>query len=178
MPRKHAPGFVGGGTMRAGATGRPAGFYYPTNIDEVTSQELATALARVLGSAAFVAAPKNGDFLNYVVEAAILGKRIKGYTIGIEALGLNQNFDLESRSIVRVRAIRVRRALDLYYAHEGLKDPIIIEIPRGRYSPAFHRRPIADATNESPPAPTTYLERGRAYIREAARRLTQKSRDK
>jgi tetratricopeptide (TPR) repeat protein len=72
-------------------------------------------------------------------------ERIKGYTIAVEALGREDNFDPQTDPIVRVEAGRLRRALDRYYDGQGKRDPVTIELPRGSYVPAFQRRPAAAA---------------------------------
>jgi hypothetical protein len=76
-----------------------------------------------------------------VVEAALAGcaDRLKAYTIAVEALGRGENFDPQTDPIVRVEAVRLRRALAAYYAGPGAHDPLIIELPRGRYVPTFRR---------------------------------------
>ena len=62
---------------------------------------------------------------------------IKAYTIGVDALGRDAGFDPQSDAIVRVEAARLRRALETYFAGEGRNDPILIELPTGRYMPMF-----------------------------------------
>ena len=49
----------------------------------------------------------------------------------------NFGFDPQSDAIVRVEAARLRRALETYFAGEGRKDPIVIELPTGHYVPIF-----------------------------------------
>ena len=114
----------------------------------VGSDACRAALARVLASPAFQASPKLAAFLRFVVEAALAGQadRIKGYTIGTEALGRGKDFDPQSDPIVRVEAGRLRRTLDAYYATLGAHDPIIIALPVGSYVPTFTPRAV--------PAPT------------------------
>ena len=63
--------------------------------------------------------------------------RIKGYTIGVHALGRGESFDPQTDPIVRVEAGRLRRALARYYAGAGSTDPLVIELPRGGYVPTF-----------------------------------------
>lgn len=86
--------------------------------------------------------PRLASFLRYVVDSTLSGQahRIKGYTIGVEALGRAESFDPQSDPIVRVEAIRLRRALARYYIGEGAADTVVIELPRGRYVPRFFWR--------------------------------------
>jgi tetratricopeptide (TPR) repeat protein len=105
-------------------------------------RECRAALASVLASPPFQASPQLAAFLRFVVEATLSGQsdRIKGYTIGIEALGRTPDFDPQSDPIVRVEAGRLRRALDAYYAVKGAADPVVIALPVGSYVPLFTRR--------------------------------------
>ncbi len=90
----------------------------------------------------FRRSPQLGAFLRFVVEAVLHGKsdRIKAYTIGVEVLRRNTNFDPQLDPIVRVEATRLRRAIERYYAGPGAEDRIIIDLPRGAYVPIFRRR--------------------------------------
>ena len=99
------------------------------------------ALARVLASDAFRAAPQLSAFLGFIVERAVAGRgaELKGYTIAVEAFGRSADFDPQSDPIVRVEAGRLRRALAQYYAGDGSADPVRITIPVGAYVPAFER---------------------------------------
>lgn len=117
------------------------------------------AVARVLASPAFQSSPKLAAFLRFVVDAALSGRsdRIKGYTIGTEALGRGKDFDPQSDPIVRVEAGRLRRTLDVYYAGPGADDPIMIALPVGSYVPTFTIRDVAPspppAESITPPQP-------------------------
>ncbi|MDP3407092.1 hypothetical protein [Bosea sp. (in: a-proteobacteria)] len=99
------------------------------------------ALARVLASDAFRAAPQLSAFLAFIVERAVAGRaaELKGYTIAVEAFGRSADFDPQSDPIVRVEAGRLRRALAQYYAGEGIADPVRMTIPVGAYVPAFEQ---------------------------------------
>lgn len=110
-----------------------------------TDEVVRAALARVLSSDAFRSAPQLSSFLTYVVERTLEGRaqEIKGYTIATEALGRDPDFDPQADPIVRVEAMRLRRALDAYYAEAGNDDCLRIEIPRGSYVPQFAAREAA-----------------------------------
>src|ERR1700754_2759333 len=106
-----------------------------------TAEEVRAALERIAVSEAFRACPQLVAFLRYVVEATLRGgqDRIKGYTIAVEALGRGDDFDPQDDPIVRVEAMRLRRALQRYYANGGRDDAVRIILPLGRYVPEFHR---------------------------------------
>ena len=109
-----------------------------------TPEEIRTAVDRMVVSDVFGRSPQLGAFLRFVVEAVLRGKadRIKAYTIGVEVLRRNTDFDPQIDPIVRVEATRLRRALERYYAGAGAGDPIIVDLPRGSYVPTFRRREI------------------------------------
>jgi hypothetical protein len=111
-------------------------------------------LERVIGSADFSSSPQLAAFLRFIVETTLDGKadRIKAYTIGTDALGRDPGFDPQRDPIVRVEANRLRRALLAYYAAAGANDPIIIDIPRGRYVPTFRHRVTDHTAVAAPPA--------------------------
>src|ERR1043165_5605357 len=119
------------------------------------ADEIRAALERMAASEAFRGSPQLVAFLRYVVEATLRGTadRIKGYTIAVEALGRADNFDPQTDPIVRVEAMRLRRALARYYAHGGKHDPVALDLPLGNYVPTFRRVASADPV-EPRPAPT------------------------
>jgi hypothetical protein len=104
--------------------------------------DIAAALKRVCASSPLDHSPKLVRFLRFVVESTLAGQghRLKGYTIGVEALGRDESFNPQADPIVRVEAIRLRAALDRYYAGAGAGDPLLIEMPRGHYVACFHWR--------------------------------------
>ena len=105
------------------------------------ADEIRAALEHMAASEAFRGSPQLVAFLRYVVEATLRGAadRIKGYTIAVEALGRADNFDPQADPIVRVEAMRLRRALARYYANGGKNDPVVIDLPLGSYVPVFRR---------------------------------------
>jgi hypothetical protein len=118
-----------------------------------TTAEVRAALERIAASEAFRACPQLIAFLRYVVEATLSGgqDRIKGYTIAVEALGRGDDFDPQDDPIVRVEAMRLRRALQRYYASGGRNDTVQIVLPLGSYVPVFRYAayPIASMRPES-----------------------------
>jgi TolB-like protein len=110
----------------------------------------------LVSSTAFARAERLGELLRYLVEQTLQGRAgpLKEYVIGTEALGRPTTFDPKTDSVVRVEAHRLRARLVEYYAGEGAGNPVVIELPRGGYTPVFIRRPAtaALATTEEPPA--------------------------
>jgi hypothetical protein len=84
------------------------------------------------------------------------GVHVKEYQIATEVFGRPADFDPQSESTIRVQAARLRGKLGDYYAAAGLKDPVIVELPRGSYSLQFRHRapangkPVRETAGESP----------------------------
>jgi Tfp pilus assembly protein PilF len=97
------------------------------------------ALERIIASEVLRNAPQLARFLSFVIEETLEGRaaELKGYTIATQALGRSADFDPQIDPIVRVEAMRLRRALETYYAGPGAGDPVTIDIPRGSYVPNF-----------------------------------------
>jgi hypothetical protein len=106
-----------------------------------TACEIRAALEQVAASNTFNKSGQLVSFLRFVVRETLAGRgdRIKAYTIATAALGRDEHFDPQVDPIVRVEAGRLRRALRQYYAAEGCVDPVVIDLPVGRYAPVFRR---------------------------------------
>ncbi|HWR54708.1 MAG TPA: hypothetical protein VN428_26610 [Bryobacteraceae bacterium] len=102
----------------------------------------AAELQRVIRSDAF----RNSDSLRHLVaylgEKSLVnpGEDVKEYTIGIEACGKPESYDPQKDASVRVQMGRLRHKLEEYYATEGAADPIVLELPKGRFVILFHER--------------------------------------
>ena len=104
----------------------------------ITTPEVTSALDGILTTDKFLASPQMSAFLRYVVEQTLIGntRRIKAFTVGIEALGKPASFDPQTDPSVRVLAKRLRSSLDTYY----LQNPdtkVFIEMKPGSYVPKF-----------------------------------------
>jgi TolB-like protein len=102
-------------------------------------ETIVAALERVLDSTVFRRARRSREFLAYVVTETLAGRgdRLSERTVGRRALGRGADFDGAASASVRVRASRVRTALEGYYAGEGRDDPVRILLPAGGYVPRF-----------------------------------------
>src|SRR5262249_11814696 len=78
-------------------------------------------------------------FLRFVVDRAIEGQesQLKEYVIATEVFGRGKGFDSRIDSVVRVQAGRLRTKLQEYYATEDKEDEIVIDLPKGQYTPVF-----------------------------------------
>jgi len=104
--------------------------------------EVRKQLDRIIADPAFSPHGRMAKLLTYVVEETLAGRanRIKAYSIALSVFERSESFDPQTDSLVRVEALRLRRQLNSYYAENGKKDPVIIEIPTGRYVPKFQSR--------------------------------------
>ena len=110
------------------------------------------ALRRITRSSFVPEGSLLATMLTYVVETTLDGnaRAIKAYTIAVEALGRGADFDPDRDSTVRVAAMRLRQALDLYYAGPGALDTLRIRLVPGSYRPQFEA--VAHAVAATPPA--------------------------
>jgi len=71
--------------------------------------------------------------LIFLVESRLSETRLKltAYTVAVDALGRDENFDTEIDSYPRVQISRLRKILDSFYLREG--GNYRLTIPRGNY---------------------------------------------
>ncbi|MFK7862465.1 MAG: hypothetical protein AB8B64_26895 [Granulosicoccus sp.] len=105
---------------------------------EIDDAIVTAALNGILTTDKFSASPQMSAFLKYVVEQTLMGntRRIKAFTVGIEALGKSSSFDPQTDPSVRVLAKRLRSSLDAYY-EQNPTTPVFIEMKPGSYIPKF-----------------------------------------
>jgi TolB-like protein/Flp pilus assembly protein TadD len=106
------------------------------------AEQIREQLDRILSSVAFVRNGRLSRFLRFVVQQHLDGKtdEIKESLVGIEVFGRTPGYDTRSDSVVRTEAAKLRTRLSEYYAGEGASDPVVIELPKGGYTPVFHHR--------------------------------------
>src|ERR1044072_871956 len=102
-------------------------------------EEKLEQLERLLGSRILQGSESLRAFLRFVVTKAVDNQdaSLKEYTIATEVFGRSNNYDSRNDSVVRVQAGRLRAKLQEYYATEGNHDKILIDLPKGHYSPTF-----------------------------------------
>lgn len=111
-------------------------------------------LNRITSSATFQQVDRLKRFLVFVVEetAAGRGGQLKEYVIGVQVFDKNVSFDPRTDPIVRVQARRLRVRLAKYYKDEGGHDTLLIELPKGGYTPSFRKLEPATAKRSIPGA--------------------------
>ena len=129
--------------------------------------EIRDALNRVLKSQEFLRSKRISSFLRFVVEETLAGRgeRLKAFTIAQEVFGRDETYDPRTDAIVRVEAGRLRRRLKHYYETKGRDAPVLINIPKGTYTPDFTRNPkvspqaISDAQESVKVRPHRFTKR-------------------
>ena len=126
---------------------------------------LQAQVERILRSDVF----RNSDvlrrLLRFLADKCSAGEadQLKEYTIGIDALGKPATYDPRQDSVVRIQVGRLRAKLAEYYRGEGKDDPVIVDLPKGRFKLSCEPRPPEVATETaahippevSPPVPAT-----------------------
>lgn len=121
------------------------------SMDQKQRQDVTRALDQILQSSSFVNSAQLQNFLQYIVTMTLEGRAsdIKGYTIGVDALGKDESFDPTTDPSVRVMAGRLRQALTNFYIETPDHLNPRIELPKGKYVPVFDW-----AAKGTEPAPT------------------------
>lgn len=126
---------------------KPSGVARVKSADKAGRQQL----DRILASKTFSQVERLKRFVSFIVREAIAGRgaELKEYVIGVEVFGKEPSFDPRTDPIVRVQARRLRARLVRYYREEGQADELIIDLPKGGYTPVFRRREAAVTTRPS-----------------------------
>src|SRR5437763_472746 len=113
---------------------------------EIQVEVVQRHLQRVLESPGFTRNDRMSRFLRFIVEQQLNGceSELKESLIGIKVFGRKPGFDPQQDSTVRSEAARLRARLAEYYAGQGRGDSLVIELPKGGYTPRF-RQPEAPA---------------------------------
>lgn len=99
-------------------------------------------LQRVLWSRQFERSERLRSFLEFVTTRALADPdaEVHEQEIGHQVFDRGPDYDTASDNIVRVSASQIRKKLEEYFNGDGISEPIVLEIPKGRYTPLFHER--------------------------------------
>lgn len=97
---------------------------------------------RILASRHFARAGRLRRFLQYVVDQTLGGEscHLKEHIVGVDVFDRKLDYDPRIDPIVRVEARRLRARLNAYYASEGVHETVVIDLPKGTYTPVFRMR--------------------------------------
>jgi len=109
-----------------------------------------TELEKIVNSRLFRDAGSLRELLGYTVRETIAGRGgdLKEYLLGATVLRKGDAFDPKADPIVRVQMRRLRGRLEQYYATEGRHDAIVVDIPKGAYTPTFRVVAPGDAATK------------------------------
>src|ERR1039457_5788493 len=148
-----------------------AGINPPGSLHGPSASEVLVHLEAVARSPGFVAAPRKGQLLRYLVTRSLAGEATNEYAIGVDIFGRPESFDPREDSIVRTEATRLRQKLRQYYQSEGQSGRLRIELPLRSYTPVFVTRDPGMSANGgelqevSPPPPSRDKRRpARAWV--------------
>ena len=108
-------------------------------------------LERVLASTTFQQADRLKRFLRFIVEETLEGRgnELKEYVVAVRVFEKEDSFDPRTDPLVRVQARRLRARLSQYYRDVDQQAPLVIDLPKGRYTPTFKLRERATTAKRS-----------------------------
>lgn len=111
----------------------------PGREETIHADAVRAALQSILISAPFHNAARLQRLLEFIVEATLRGEgsQLKEYVIALGVFRRPATFEPHLDSVVRVEARRLRAKLAEYYADEGRRANIVIDVPKGSYRPVF-----------------------------------------
>lgn len=92
-------------------------------------------LYHILGNPCFVRSPTLARLLAYLVFETLKGNgdKLKSYTVAVDCLGRQPDFDAQSDSYPRVQIMRLRKLLDAFYAKHAPLEGICLYMVAGSY---------------------------------------------
>ncbi|MBB3541094.1 MULTISPECIES: hypothetical protein [unclassified Rhizobium] len=124
---------------------------------EVSRPEARAELERLLADERFRATERSRSILRYITDQQFAGcaDGVKAYSIAIDVLGRQSNFDPSLDPIVRIELSRLRSSLSQYYEAFAEEGRVAVQLPRGRYIAIFTRSssglpPVDDGEHSVP----------------------------
>lgn len=123
----------------------------PSGAPKLSAKATRLQLDRILSSTTFQQVDRLKRFLHFIVSEHLEGRgdELKEYVVGVQVFGKESSFDPRTDPIVRVQARRLRARLERYYATEGEHDELIVELPKGGYTPVIRHREIRHDSRRS-----------------------------
>jgi hypothetical protein len=108
----------------------------------VALDQRSALLQRVMWSRQIEKSARIREFLVFVCERAMRepSAEVHEQEIGCHVFGRTAEYDTTADNIVRVTASQARKKLEQYFSGEGAAEPLILEIPKGQYTPVFRER--------------------------------------
>src|ERR1700748_2706097 len=116
-------------------------------------------IERIVHSEQFRSSEVLRRLLAFLSEKAIAveADNLKEYVVAIDGLGKSSTYDPQHNSAVRIQMGRLRQRLAEYCRTEGKDDPMIVDLPKGRFRLTFQLRTSVETFSDdiaSVPAPS------------------------
>jgi Tol biopolymer transport system component len=107
-------------------------------------QAVCDQLEKILASEIFSRSERLCAFLRFVVSETLAGRgdTLKEQVLAAELYRKRPGSDPDDDPVVRVDARRVRDKLREFYA-DNVREPVLILLPKGTYTPVFENNPVA-----------------------------------
>lgn len=104
-----------------------------------SNEKISRQLEKIFADPHFSSSEILRKFLSFIVIETMEGRSniLKEYTIALKVLNKPKTFRPKENCIVRIHAVRLRKALIDYYNGPGALDEIRITLPKGNYIPLF-----------------------------------------
>lgn len=101
----------------------------------------------VLTDAVFRRSPVLARLLRYLIDETAAGRAegLKSFSVAVDGLGRPESFDSASDSSARVQMVRLRKALESYYAQHGPVDELCLYLQPGSYKVRMGKLSVAYA---------------------------------
>jgi len=111
-------------------------------------------LERVAASAQFKRSVRMQELLFYIGKRFLRDgcERVHEQEIGSQVFKRPDSYDTNFDNIVRTNVSDLRKRIETYFQLEGAHEPLIVEIPRGGYTPVFRCRSAGPEIVAHPPA--------------------------
>src|SRR5882757_2517218 len=111
-------------------------------------------IERIVHSEQFRSSEVLRRLLTFLSEKAIAGEadNLKEYVVAIDGLGKSSTYDPQHNSAVRIQMGRLRQRLAEYYRTEGKNDPMVVDLPKGRFRLTFEQRSNTPILQDNSPA--------------------------
>jgi hypothetical protein len=116
-------------------------------------------IERIVHSEQFRSSEVLRRLLTFLSEKAIAGEadNLKEYVVAIDGLGKSSSYDPQHNSAVRIQMGRLRQRLAEYYRTEGKNDPMVVDLPKGRFRLTFEQRSNTPTLQDNSPPATPRL---------------------
>src|SRR5436309_319254 len=111
---------------------------------EIRDQATLAEIDRILESGIFRNSDALRRLLRFLADKMLAGEadQVKEYIVGIDGLGKPSTYDPRHDSTVRIQVGRLRQKLAEYYRTEGKHDPLVIDLPKGRFKLTCEPNPV------------------------------------